>query len=199
MTRPTLPCVLAALSVCFFSATLSPPQKPGVSSPHLVQLRGALMRRLEMRDGVRRLRGLYATSHSGGVGAPTGATTSPRQELAGRSRTDSPGLKRGPVPKRRRKLHALGMASCVRAQVARSAVAHQQSACGAPEGARRGPKRIADTIRTCASRRAIPPHALRRAEGPSRRTGGYQRLAGVPGEGHWHVPLPAGPIRTVTT
>lgn len=37
---------------------LSPPSKPGVSWHHLVQLRGALMRRHDRRDGVRRPRAL---------------------------------------------------------------------------------------------------------------------------------------------
>jgi hypothetical protein len=62
--------------------SLSPPLtwRLDFASPH--PLRGALARRLEKRDGVRRPRVWFAARHSGGVGAPSGATKSPCQELA---------------------------------------------------------------------------------------------------------------------
>ena len=101
-----------------------------------------------MWGGVRRPRASLAVKHSGGAGAPPGTTRSPRQELAVRSRTGSPGLKRGPVP------------------------------YGRPRVARRkAPAAILNRSRTlqdCAGRRAIPssryPEEGQRASRRRRRT-----------------------------
>ncbi len=93
-----------------------------------------------MRGGVRRLRASSRMEHSGGTGTPPGTTTSPRQELAVRSRTDSPGLKRGP------RLKTLQIAC------GRFALERMWRAARRP----RVPVKGHDTNTDCASRRAIP-------------------------------------------
>ena len=60
---------------------LSPPPKPRVNSASPRPLRGAIMRRREAGRGAAPA-SLVATRHSGGIGAPPGATRSSCQELA---------------------------------------------------------------------------------------------------------------------
>jgi hypothetical protein len=60
------------------------PRSPecGLSSDHLVLIKGRSREALRERDEARRPRASFAVKRSGGSGAPPGATTSPCQELA---------------------------------------------------------------------------------------------------------------------
>ena len=134
-----------------------------------------------MWDGVRRPRVSLALKHSGGAGAPPGTTRSPRQELARRSRTGRPGLKRGPLPYGRPRIEqALWM---LRDAAMRSSSAKRDSAPKRARVARREAPAVSGNghghHRICACRRAAPSLHPEEGQRPvSKETG---RLLQAPG------------------
>jgi hypothetical protein len=130
---------------------LSPPSKPAVSWHHLVQLRGALMRRHDRRDGVRRPRALSQQGTRAASELLPGPLRVPARSwlIARPHHPEKPvGLsdqrcetyagngKRGPVPNRLRRRREMTCASARSSRAFFNALPLRYlSACGAPRGA----------------------------------------------------------------